>query len=196
MEKNKTMIKKCIVEAAAIIFIYAVSLFIFLLLGYVVVKQDIFLFSIPILILFFEKSKSQKLILTKSNVGESLEIFIAISINIFCIVFLFIFTAVISILLRSIFIIKIILTAIITMVVFMDYYYQSIGCKFCKINFKTLQLPVLLNNIVGILYTCMVIQPIFVLKLLGGAFIGMEVILLLVKKTTLILFCFYYRTVD
>ena len=101
MEKNKTMIKKYIVEVAAIIFIYAVSLFIFLLLGYVVVKKDIFLFSIPILILFFEKSKSQKLILTKSNVGESLEILIAISINIFCIVFLLIFTAVISILLRS-----------------------------------------------------------------------------------------------
>ena len=40
MEKNKTMIKKYIVEVAAIIFIYAVSLFIFLLLGYVVVKNS------------------------------------------------------------------------------------------------------------------------------------------------------------
>ncbi|MGF7110104.1 hypothetical protein [Treponema pedis] len=182
MVKNKTMIKKYIVEVAAIIFIYAVALFIFLLLGYVIVEKDIFLFPIPILILFFEKSKSRKLILTENNVGESLEILIAMSINIFCIVFLLIFAAVTSILLRSIFIIKIILTAIITMVVFMDYYYQSIGCKFCKINFKTLQLPVLLNNIVGILYTCMLIQPIFVIKLFGGVFIGMEVILLLLKK--------------
>ncbi|UTC77431.1 hypothetical protein E4O04_05210 [Treponema sp. OMZ 799] len=196
MMKNKTMIKKYIVEAAAIIFIYAFTLFIFLLLGYVIVKKDIFLFPIPILILFFKKSKSRKLILTENNVGESLKILIAISINIFCVVFLFIFAAVTSILLRSIFITKIILTAIITMVVFMDYYYQSIGCKFCKINFKTLQFPVLLNNIVGILYTCMVIQPVFLLKLFGGAFIGMEVVLLLVKKTTLILFCFYDRAVD
>ncbi len=194
--KTRNILKKHLLSVLIMVAIWGSSMSFFYFSYFRLFFTDIFLILIPILLYIYKLKKNLKVCIGKiyeENI-DLLTLFGAFIIDSFYYVLIFSLGCIMLILTVSFFRLeifpKIIITIFFTLFVYKQYFIPSKGYKHFKICFNQFESIILINNYLYLLCLLLFVQPLLVFKIIGGLFMGVETIFILISKKSMLVYLF------